>query len=439
MIQKPRFIDKIQKVKAGAIHCAGLSLDGATPEGLYPVDAFRPGLADMNEEDWRVFELTPANAREMVVQANADIASGKPDKKIRGNYGHDRSGPKAADVVRVELTAEGGVRSMVRWTERAQTAIRADEWFGTSPEFLAKVVLDEKGNPKEVNGRVLMQPFALTGFALDNDPAMPELAIAANTDPERPEVAKEEIMDKKKLAAMLGLPETASVEDVEKKLKAALTPGVLAPCPKCGEACALKGTCAKCGAFTADPEDLNEQQAHSAARNAVTVEAVAAAVLAQINPKELAKQIREASRADAEASIRAETAEKDCNAAVDAAILAGRVKKSERASALKLAKADVESFKTMTAGMKLVAPVSPLYRPGGTDAEGETAVVPQRHRFDVIGANASASDSPDVRDFKEFLRWTAAFEATAGNTKFKSAAGARAAFNAARLNQERTA
>jgi phage I-like protein len=445
-VKKPAFINKVQKIHAGVVRVHAVTADvSQAVDGAYPVDMFLPGVASMAVDDWRVFELTPSNAIAMVKDANEQIVAGK---KLRYNYAHDSNGAIAGRIVRAELTQEGGVRAWVQWTDPAQASIRAGEWEGTSPEFLARVVQDEKGNPVEQNGRVLLRPFAVSGGALDNDPAMPSLALAANTEsqPERPEEAKEEIMDKKKLAAMLGLPETASVEDVEKKLKAALTPGVLAPCPKCGEACALKGTCAKCGAFTADPEDLNEQQARSAATvhppgalDKETVSVIAAAVLAQINPKELAKQIREASRADAEASIRAETAEKDCNAAVDAAILAGRVKKSERASALKLAKADVESFKTMTAGMKLVAPVSPLYRPGGTDAEGETAVVPQRHRFDMLGANASAADSADVRDFKEFLRWTAAFEATAGNSKFKNVVEARQAFHAARFSQERTA
>ena len=339
MIQKPKFIDRVQRVKAGAVYFAGLSLENATADGYFPVDAFKAGMAEMHEQDWRQFELTPENAKEMVATANADIASGKPAKKLRGNYGHDRSGPKAAEVKRVELTAEGGVRQLVQWTERAQADIRAGEWDGTSPEFYARVVLDEKGNPKEVNGRVLMQPFALTGFALDNDPAMPELALAANTEPQQPETGKEDLVIKK-LALKLGLPETATAEDVEKaldeKLKSAPPPVVTAP----------------------------------PAVDSAVVAAVAERVLAAIDPKKLATEIREGAKADAMAAIRAENHEVAVAAAVDLAIRGGRVKKSEREQALKLAKADLEAFKTMTASMKAVAPVAPLYTPGGTQTPG---------------------------------------------------------------------
>jgi phage I-like protein len=360
-VKKPAFIDRIQRVKAGAVYFAGLSLESATADGFYPVDAFKPGMAEMHEQDWRQFELTPENAKEMVATANADIASGKPAKKLRGNYGHDRSGPKAADVKRVELTAEGGVRQLVQWTERAQADIRAGEWDGTSPEFYAKVVLDEKGNPKEVNGRVLMQPFALTGFALDNDPAMPDLAIAANTETEAPEQGKEATVDMKKLALKLGLPETTTPEDVEKALDEKLKP---APAP--------------------------EPKAEAA-----TIEAVAAAVLAKINPDKLAKEIRDGAVAQAKEAIRAENHDAACTASVDAAIMGGRVKKSEREQALKLAKSDLEAFKTMTASMKVVAPVSPLYQAGG-DSDGKPPELPNApHPSDHVGnsLDAFAEDS----------------------------------------------
>jgi ClpP class serine protease len=74
-----------------------------------------------------------------------------------------------------------------------------------------------------------------------------------------------------------------------------------------------------------------------------------------------------------------------------------------------------------------------------TPGFGAAAGPPVRHRFDVMGAKASASDSPDVREFKEFIGWTAAVEATPGTPKFKNVVEARAAFHAARVNQERTA
>ncbi len=229
MIHKPKFINKIQRIHAGAVRL--VKLDPATTaaaDGSFPVDAFPPGLAPMAEDDWRQFRMTSENAVKMVDTANQAIAAGK---KLRYNYGHDRSGPIAGQIVRAEITPGGGVRSLVNWTARASASIQSGEWEGTSPEFYARVVQDENGDPIEENGRVLMEPFELVGGALDNDPAMPDLAIAANSEPERPEEGKGEIMETKKLAAMLGLPETATNEDCEKALEAKPkpTPAVMEP------------------------------------------------------------------------------------------------------------------------------------------------------------------------------------------------------------------
>ena len=331
MIHKPRFIDKIQRIHAGAVRVAKLDPAAtAAVDGSFPVDAFPPGLAPMAEDDWRQFRMTAENAVKMVDKANVDLAAGK---KLRGNYGHDRSGPIACQIVRAEISPGGGVRAFVNWTERASASIRAGEWEGTSPEFYARVIQDENGDPIEENGRVLMEPFELVGLALDNDPAMPTLAIAANTEPEQPEGAKgEPIMETKVLAAMLGLPETATNEECKQALEAAAADKKTVECPKCG----MK--------FKASAEKQH-------ACEPVTVEAVAAAVLAHLDPKKLAAEIGAAAKTQALEAFRAEEHEKAVVQTVDAAIRGGRVKKSERDAALKVAKADLESFKTMTASM----------------------------------------------------------------------------------------
>lgn len=444
-MKKPAFINKVQKVKAGVVRVRAVTADvSKAVDGAYPVDAFPPGLAEMAEDDWRQFELTPENAIAMVKDANEQIAAGK---KLRYNYAHDSNGAIAGRIVRAELTQEGGVRAWVQWTDPAQTSIRAGEWEGTSPEFFANVVQDDKGSPVEQNGRVLMRPFALVGGALDNDPAMPDLAIAANTESQQPEGGKEEpIMETKKLAALLGLPETASVEDVEKKLTAALKKAVTAACPTCGKACVTKASCPQHGAFNVHPDDLPDEtesdEPAEPTKTSATVAAVAKAVLAQINPKELAKEIREAAKADAIAAIRAEDHDAACTAAVDAAIVGGRVKKAERAQALKLAKADLEAFKTMTASMKLVAPVKPLYVPGeapGTEGERTQAATLPRHRFDVYGPAMAKSEDPAMVEYATQIRWIAAYEAVPGNPKFKNPSEALKAYHAAHFNQEQTA
>jgi hypothetical protein len=158
-------------------------------------------------------------------------------------------------------------------------------------------------------------------------------------------------METKVLAAMLGLPETATNEECKQALEAAAADKKTVECPKCG----MK--------FKASAEKQH-------ACEPVTIEAVAAAVLAHLDPKKLAAEIGAAAKTQALEAFRAEEHEKAVVQTVDAAIRGGRVKKSERDAALKVAKADLESFKTMTASMKVVAPVSPIYQAGGEATPG---------------------------------------------------------------------
>jgi hypothetical protein len=71
----------------------------------------------------------------------------------------------------------------------------------------------------------------------------------------------------------------------------------------------------------------------------------------------------------------------------------------------------------------------------GTMNPQTNAPVAARHRFDVLSANAAASDSADVREFKEFIRWITETEAFPGNPKFANVTSARQAFHAARVSQ----
>ncbi len=412
-MKKPAYIDKVQRIHARVMPVAKFDAAAtAGPDGTFPVDHFGPGLQAMAEEDWRQFRMTPDNAVHMVDGVNAAIAAGK---KLRGNYVHDRSGPIAAEIVRAEVTAGGGVRSFVKWSERAQTSIRPDangvrEYEGTSPEFRARVVLDQDGTPVEENGRVLMEPFELEGFALDNDPAMPDLAIAANAESQQPGSGKEEpIMETKKLAAMLGLPETASVADMEKAMEA------------------MKKT-------MQDMETAMKGMKGTAGAEPPSVETLAAAVLAKI---ETAKNEAIGAIDEKQRKIAAVEHEKAVVQTVDAAIRGGRVKKSERDAALKVAKADLESFKTMTASMKVVAPVAPMYVPGeGTKPAAAGDGVPlARHRFDVIGPETcAASEDPHIRAYAEKITWIANHEKVNGR-EFPTAAAAFAAYDSARVRQ----
>ena len=147
---------------------------------------FPAGLPEMDDEDWRQFEITPENAQKMVSDANASLNSGK---EIWVNYGHDERGARAGDVVRFELGPDGNVYGYVKWNESARAAIlqTPPEWKYFSPEFYAETVTDAQGNPKVLNGRQLLRPFEIAGGALVNVPAMKKLAVAASAEAGRKE------------------------------------------------------------------------------------------------------------------------------------------------------------------------------------------------------------------------------------------------------------
>jgi phage I-like protein len=150
-----------------------------TADGLARFLWFALGRPEMDEQDWRQFEITQENAQRMVDEGNADLVAGV---EIWVNYGHDGSGPRAGDVVRFELGADGGVYGVVRWNEKAKASIRQTppEWKYFSPEFYASQVFTSEGEPVFENGRLILQPFHISGGGLVNTPAMKKLAVVAN-------------------------------------------------------------------------------------------------------------------------------------------------------------------------------------------------------------------------------------------------------------------
>ncbi len=98
----------------------------------------------------------------------------------------------------------------VRWTERAKEYLKNREY-----RYLSPVVLTRKSDKKVV---------ALHSAALTNKPAIDGMyAIVNSMDLSDYEYEEENNMDLKKLAALLGLPESATQEDVEKAVTAAVT------------------------------------------------------------------------------------------------------------------------------------------------------------------------------------------------------------------------
>jgi len=329
-----------------------------TTDGIVRLTFFPMGMARMDEEDWRQFEITPENVLKMADLANAKLVGGQ---KIRVNYGHDGSGRKAGEVLKFEADGSG-LHGYVKWTPAARAAIRTDppEWDGFSPEFFAERVMDTaERKPVMHEGREVLRPYEITGGALTNTPAMPDLRVAANKatpadagdrigNAPSAETAKNEETDMalpKETLARLGLAEDAGPEDVQKAIDsladklAALTPAV-----------------------------------------SVAVEPPAPVVAAVEPPPDLTAQIQ------AEAAKLHEKAEHERNvaAAVEKALADGKITAAQKPDAETFAAANLEGFKKFVEAMPVVAPV------GKDKLATRTASKTKRAANDYIGDAAVA-------------------------------------------------
>ena len=107
---------------------------------------------------------------------------------------------------------EDAIIAKVEWTARAAEYLKNKEY-----RYLSPVVMVREADKKAVS---------LHSAALTNTPAIDGMfALANSIDIDNMNDVKEDTkMDLKKLAALLGLPETATEEDIEKAIKAAKAP-----------------------------------------------------------------------------------------------------------------------------------------------------------------------------------------------------------------------
>lgn len=173
------------------------SVKAAAEDGLAWFLYFPMGMAPMDEEDWRQWELTPENATLMVADATTRLQAGEI---FRISYTHVDDGPKAGEVRGFELRPEGIFCGAV-WTPTARASITStpSEWDGFSPEFYAQSPFDQDGNSLMFNGRTILRPFRIdeTAGALTNRPSMVGLKVAASMAPNPPregEKPKEDAM-----------------------------------------------------------------------------------------------------------------------------------------------------------------------------------------------------------------------------------------------------
>lgn len=133
---------------------------------------------------------------------------GKPERVINFNHAQPGQVPYKETVAAgwiqdLKLEADG-LYALIKWTDEAKTMILADQFRYLSPEFATECMSKETGSN---------QGPTLFGAALLNTPFLVEMPkVAASEQPK-----KVNLMDLKKLAVALGLPDSANEEDVMKQ------------------------------------------------------------------------------------------------------------------------------------------------------------------------------------------------------------------------------
>lgn len=137
------------------------------------------------------------------------VREGRPHLHV--NYDHSFGGVAAGWIEDIEVRGTG-LYALIRWTQKARTHIRADEYRYLSPEF------EINGTDRATGNK---QGPTLRGCALLNDPYLIEMPrVAASHTPHAAHAAGEKTMDLAKLAALLGLAvATATEEEITKSIE----------------------------------------------------------------------------------------------------------------------------------------------------------------------------------------------------------------------------
>ncbi|MDR2981864.1 MAG: phage protease [Puniceicoccales bacterium] len=122
---------------------------------------------------------------------------------------HDADKPtRAAGWLSAPVLREGGVYAPIRWTNSAQDEVQGGEYRFLSPEFPTGSMLEWLGDNR-------FRPTRLVGAAVTNRPNMKTLQPLSNAESDPTTTQTNPSMDElKKIAAALGLPETATVDEI---------------------------------------------------------------------------------------------------------------------------------------------------------------------------------------------------------------------------------
>lgn len=294
------------------------AVGGGAPDWVHlmPVGAIATvdGRAWSNPDPAAVIAASRAGGRDLAIDY---------DHAMDLSKGAGLPAPAAGWVKDLQLRADG-IWGRVEWTERGKAAVAAKEWRYLSPVFTFE----------KVGGRVLR----ILRAALTNDPAIVDLAALAARQNQTGEAPMNEAT-RKRLAALLGLAEAATVAEIETALaSASLVKAETATATAIAQATAAVSTAL---APIAKAAGLAET-----AKPAEIAEAVTKAIAAAGNP-DPAKYVPIAVVTDLQgrlSKLESGAATATATAAVDAAMTAGKVSPAMRDWALALATKDRPAF-----------------------------------------------------------------------------------------------
>ena len=128
--------------------------------------------------------------------------------------------PAAGWITAVDWRAGEGLFAQVNWTERARGHINANEYRYISPV----IVYDAAGHVVGLHNAALVSVPAIVGM----EPVVAALAALI----EHPPATKDPVMDRKLLAAALGLAEDATDTQINERIAALAALEKAPPCPK---------------------------------------------------------------------------------------------------------------------------------------------------------------------------------------------------------------
>jgi len=334
------------------------------------------GTPEMN--DGRKFKFSPEDLQIVFNEVTKKLKKG--DVPVLFEHGKGpRGGVAAGWFSRFELRADG-LWGLVRWVANAANEIRADLWRHLSPGFYG--LEDPEGyiRPRQLFEVSLTNKPAIHGLtrvaaevidvseieaeaAAEFEMYLAESQLPAKSDED--ETAKEDMVNFKEFAVLLGLAEEATEEDIKKNLQE--------------RANALEEIKAKYAAVEAELAEIKKVQAEVEAK----AKADAEPKTVTLTEAEMTAKVEAEAKAKAEAIVAEQSAVALVASLVEQGVKDGKIVAAKRESYETLARACPEAFKEMLADLRVQAPVEPVT--SGTIAPVKITADTAKEKWDRIG------------------------------------------------------